>query len=70
MEKEVYWRLGCTSYLQVLKDLHGTTMKEQLISVSKRPKRTILTTSYFNEIKDIPANSIALITYGGQSSED
>jgi len=45
-------------------------VKQQHISVEKSPKRTVLTTSYFNEIKDIPAKPIALITYGGQNSED
>lgn len=63
--------MGCISYLQVLKDLGwGGTVKEQHISVSKIPKRTVLTTCYFNEIKGISAKPIALITYGGQSSED
>lgn len=45
-------------------------MKEQPVSVSKSPKRTILTTGCFNEIEGIPAKPIALIIYGGQSSED
>lgn len=45
-------------------------MKAQPITVTLSPKRTVLTTAFCNEIKDVTAKPIALIIYSGQNSED